>query len=115
MDGKKTTFNIKKSQEIADKLERLWGYIREFTEEELDYLRQASKQVAEESGKLRAVQGVLVDYDKAETQMKLSQASQNRIKGIILIHNALDDYWKINLEHAKKKKDKEKLDAMFGL
>ena len=108
-------FSKKKSEEIARKLEQIWLAVSALEDEDMERLEEVGKGIREETSKLNAVAGILVDFDKAEAKQQMGQASTNRLKGIKLIRDALTDYWKINAEYANKRHQKEAIDQMFGL
>jgi len=112
--GKKK-FNKEKSQKIANKLERIWEAVSALEDEDMEYLEEVGKGIREESSRLNAVAGILVDLDKAETKQSFGQESLNRLRGIKLIRNALTNYWKINADYVKKKSQSSEIERMFGV
>ena len=89
--------------------------ISALTEEEIGYLRDTKKLIQGETSNLRAVQGIMVDFNKAEAKMKLGNQASNRIDGIIKIWNALEKTPEIQGEYIRKQISQKQVESLFGL
>ena len=105
----------KVSERVALMITEIFGLIEALTEEDIAYLRDTTKIIEEESGKLHAVGGILVDLDKADAKIALGNQAKRRIDGIITIWNALRDTPKIQSNFVAKQIQRRSIDEMFGL
>ena len=108
-------FNKQKSEAIAEKITKIFNLIEKLSEEEIGYLEGAKDRIKEESAKLQAVGGILVNIDKADVMEKLGTQARNRVTGIIMIWNAIKETPKIREQHFDKKAKQKEIDSMFGL
>lgn len=100
---------------VADKITMIFNFVGMLTEEDVSYLKEISKDLLNQSSKLRAVQGVMVDYDKAEAQMKWNNQAKQRINGILAIRDAIIKTEEIEIDKIKSTATKTKIEEMFGL
>lgn len=108
-------FTKEKSQEIADKLTSVFNAVAILTDEDLAYLLEVENGIELDISKFEAGMGVLFDYHKAEMKIRLANESLKRLQGVRLIHSAMGEYWKINLDYAVKEKQKTDFEKSVGL
>lgn len=107
--------NKERSKKIALKIDTIFELIKEFTDEEIEYLRLTKKEIEKETSNLRAIGGVLVDLDKADAKIALGGQAISRIDGLLKIWHALRNTPIIQMDYHKKQIRRNVVDRMFGL
>ena len=112
---KEKKFNKAQAQITADKIMMIFQFVGMLDETDVKYLRGIKEQMEDHSGTLRAVQGVLVDYDRTEEKLKWNQQGAKRINGILAIREAMVETRDIETDFKEKDAQKEVIAKMMGL
>jgi hypothetical protein len=59
--------------------------------------------------------GMMFDPTKAEAMIRLDKQATNRIEGVLMIREALDETWRVTIEYAKGRVAAQKMKEAFGL
>lgn len=112
--AKKDEPTFMEAQVVADKITTVFQFVGMLTQKDIEILEGMSKKLEEHNSTLRSVQGVMVDYDRAEHKMKWNAQAMDRIKGILLIRNAMSNTPE-PIDAKEALQEKEDLAKMFGL
>lgn len=107
-------FSKAQAQITADKIAMIFQFVGMLDATDLEYLKKVSEDMEAQSSQLRAVQGVMVDYDRAENKLQWNAQARARISGLLMIHEAMKNTPEPSnaREHDAQKEDIAK---MFGL
>jgi hypothetical protein len=103
-----------KAELVAQKLTRIFEVIEHITNEDVEYLKNTIEIIHDERGKQQAL-GVMFDPSKAEAMIRQGKQAENRIKGVLMIREALDETWQANIDYAKGRIVEQRMKESFGL
>jgi hypothetical protein len=99
---------------VAQKLTRIFEAVESITDEDVKYLGETIQIIQDDRGKQQAL-GMMFDPTKAQAMIRLGEQAENRIKGVLMIREALDETWQTNMDYAKGRIAEEKTKETFGL
>jgi hypothetical protein len=99
---------------VAQKLTRVFEAVEHITDEDVEYLNDTIQIIKDERDRQQAL-GMMIDPTKADAMIRLGKQAQNRIKGVLMIREALDETWQANVDYAKGRVAEQKMKEAFGL
>ncbi len=108
---------LKSSEKTAEKIFKVWVVLTEFNEEDIENLRKVVAELKEQSGKLRAIGGILTDLDRSDYQIEVNDLRIKRTNALLnLLENQLGKKdIEIGQGYLEKKGQQESINKMFGL
>jgi hypothetical protein len=99
---------------VAHKLTHIFEAVEHITDEDVEYLKDTMQIMRDEQSKQQAL-GMMFDPTKAEAMIRLGKQAANRIQGVLMIREALDETWQANIDYAKGRVAEQKMKEAFGL
>ena len=113
--AKEKKYTNAQAQITADKITMIFQFVAMLDDTDVEYLEGIRKEMADQSGTLRSVQGVLTDYDRTESKLQWNEQAAKRINGILAIREAMVEAADIHLGGLENDAHKEAINKMFGL
>ena len=113
MTSKIKKSDLKKKEVLAKKIMVLREYLQEFDDEDIKLLKRAKKNLTKRNEYLKAIQGLLIGFDKAEYQIKLNELRIKRINRILGLLALEGKEWKLAKDYLQKRIQKEKMEKFL--
>lgn len=108
---------LKSSEKTAQKINKVWLVLGEFSKEDIENLKKVVVSLKEQNSRLQSVGGILTDLDRSDYQIKLNDLRIKRTNALItLLENQLGEKdIEIGRDFLDKKAEQESINKMFGL
>lgn len=108
---------LKSSEKTAQKIFKVWAVLAGFNKEDIENLKRVIAGLREQSGKLRAVGGILVDLDRSDYQIEVNDLRIKRTNALLtLLENQLGEKdLEIGKGYIEKQSQTKSIEKMFGL